>query len=211
MIEYLEHKPIQTAELENKAEIKQHNPTPEEIENTFKMYKTAFGLTEEELVQKRIIDAGCGENALFIRYAVEHGAQNTTGVDIHFTETALTDEKLKNHLLEVSIENLPLKDVDLIVSYASVATNPDIALPQALHSMVVSLKPGGEIRIYPVGQSETLEGVKEHRKMLEGILKTLDSDINFTSRTIEKDIITPDGKTWSKDVLIIHKNELQNP
>ncbi len=177
----------------------------EALEDEYKKYQKGLGITFEDLKGKQVVDIGCGESALFVRSALEHGLNNVTGVDMSFTQETLADEKLRSHLVQVKVENLPFRDVDLIVSYAAIATYPGIDRPRAFGSMASAIKPGGEIRIYPIPKSETLEGIQRNRESIMAALLGLSAD-DFDMQFIPvEEKTTPDQQTYTNERLIIRK------
>ena len=118
----------------------------------FKKYTEDLKLDPERMRSQKVADIGCGENAEFVRAALENGIENIAGVDISFKNSLTQDPKLSDHLIQKGAEDVKLHNMDLIIAYASIGSHPDIDLPKAFDNLTEGLNPGGELRIYPIYQ-----------------------------------------------------------
>ena len=168
----------------------------QKMKEAMEKYQKGFSLTDQEINDKRIADIGCGDDALFVREALNKGAENIIGVDIEFKDALQKDEELAKHLIQGNAENLSLENLDLVLSYAAVGTHPDIDMPKALESMTNAIKVGGEVRIFPVPKSETLKGLLLQRKRILDALESLDKEkISFELKPINEVQVGKDSYT----------------
>lgn len=173
----------------------------------FEKYTRDLGITLNDLRGKKIADLGCGDDALFVRSALDQGILEITGVDTIFKPEILADQELKSHIIQEKVEDLSLRDLDLILAYGSVGTHPSIDLPRALAAMFKALKFGGEMRIFPLLNSEEV-GVMKPLQRSEDVLlalKTLPTgEIECDIKLIKKGV-TPEGQKYSQELLIVRK------
>ncbi|MDF1497148.1 MAG: class I SAM-dependent methyltransferase [Patescibacteria group bacterium] len=169
----------------------------------FKKYVEDLRLDPEKLCDQKIADIGCGENAEFVRAALENGIENIVGVDISFRNDLAGDSKLKDHLINKGAEDVKLHNMDLIVAYASIGSHPDIDLPKTFDNLTSGLNPAGELRIYPISDSETLKGIQRKRKEVENALQSLpegEFEIEFVKGEEQE---LPSGEKFTDDLLIV--------
>ena len=190
----------------------------EERRETYQRYLKAFDLKERDLRGKSILDLGCGEEAEFVKELIEKGVSDKIyGLDRKINlENA--DAQLKNHLFEKNyFGELPVKDLDLIVTLASI---PEPIEPietgreltkVAIENALEALQERGELRIYPIrlaSPDNDLPGIADIRKGWLGLLDELSKThrIKWELRPID---ITISGlkneDTWLTETLIIRK------
>ena len=85
----------------------------------FDRYEKDFGITLESLSRKSILDIGCGPNAEFVKYCLQHGIETVIGIDAQ-SPNNVQDGLLKGHYVQGDISHLPFKDkkFDLILARA---------------------------------------------------------------------------------------------
>jgi len=181
----------------------------ETLQEAYKKYQEGLGITLKDLKEKRIADIGCGDRALFIRAALAHGATDMTGVDVSFEEEILNDKRIGPHLIQAKAEELPLTDLDLIISHAAVGTHPEIDLPKVLDKMFRALKEGGELRIFPIPAETDLEGLQAQRTAILEALKALPAEQVDISFTPVQEIQISETEHYTDERLLIRKKSSQ--
>ncbi len=184
-------------------------------ERTFQRYMEGLGLSEESLRGKKVLDLGCGEGE-FVKYLIEKGITSEAyGIDINLDENAIED-KFKKHLRRGNFEeDLPVQNVDYIVSVGAVsngvwAGEEVMDIRKIVEKSLASLKNDGEIRIYPLQESAEatpLAGLQASQKKWEELLKEISETQNVECK-IEPRNIKVSGKENSiilESVLIIRR------
>lgn len=153
-------------------EAKETEESPETLEESYRRYLKVLALNEDALKGKRVLDLGFGRGE-FVSYLIDNGITDEAyGIDDDIDEKPVK-EKFKNHFFEGDFrEDLPLKDVDFIVSVgampARVWSKKEVEeVKNIIKNSLNSLRKGGEIRL--AGISEAAE--KNPLKGLELTLK----------------------------------------
>ncbi len=144
----------------------------------FNRYMSGLGIDEESLRDKRVLDLGCGDKE-FVKHLIEKGITlEAYGLDIEIDES-LVEERFKGHILQGNFEeDLPVKDVDYIVSVGAVSSavlggEETMNLRRIVEKALASLKEGGEIRIYPIqepARETPLKGIQASQEKWEELL-----------------------------------------
>lgn len=147
-------------------------------EHTFKRYLEGLGLDKESLQGKKVLDLGCGDGE-FIKYLLEKGiTKEAYGIDIQVNEISI-EERFKNHIIKANFEeNLPVKNVDYIISVGSISTiiwggEEVINIKRVVENSLAALKENGEIRIYPIqeaAKATPLEALELSKKKWEELI-----------------------------------------
>ncbi len=148
---------------------------------------------------------GCGHDALFVRAALDRGIDNIAGIDVEFDSDLQNNPEYKGRLIQKGAEQVKLHEMDLITAYASLGSHPDIDLPKTLNNLGAGLNPGGEIKIFPISDSDELKGIQRRRDEMVEALKSLPED-DFEFEFIkgeEQELQT--GEKYTDDLLVIRK------
>jgi len=133
------------------SEDKQENP--EKLrEELYAHYLSSLNLKESDLIDKSILDLGCGFAGFFVQYLIEHKiTDNVLGVDLNLHEEKV-NEKFKKNLIKGDLAgDLPMQNADYIFSVGAVSMVGHFENKgQIVKKWIESLKAGGEIRIYPI-------------------------------------------------------------
>lgn len=171
----------------------------------FKKYVDALRLDPEKMKDQKIADIGCGHDAQFVRASMERDINNIAGVDVGFDPELQDNPKCRGKLIKKGAEEVKLHDMDLIVAYASLGSHPDIDLPKTLNNLGEGLKVGGEMKIYPISDSENLKGIQRRRTEMLEALKSLPDD-EFEYEFIKgEEQETQSGEKYTDDLLVIKK------
>ncbi|MBD3281257.1 hypothetical protein GF391_00740 [Candidatus Uhrbacteria bacterium] len=171
----------------------------------FKKYVEDLRLDPNKMKSQKIADVGCGHDAQFVRASLENGITNIAGIDVEFDEGLKVDQEFQGRLIQKGAEEVKLHDMDLITAYASLGSHPDIDLPKTLNNLGEGLKPGGEMKIYPISDSDELKGIQRRRDEILEALKSLTKD-EFEYEFIkgeEKEMQS--GEKYTDDLLVIRK------
>lgn len=147
-------------------------------ERFFKSYSESLNIKKEDLMDKRILDLGCGPNGYFVQYLLDQGITNDVlGVDLHLEQKEIGLE-FKQNLIEGSFEdNLPIKNADYIFSVGAVSAIDSVKNKiEVIKKWIENLKTGGEIRIYSISEpTENFpwETVKKDWKVWNEIIKEI--------------------------------------
>lgn len=207
---------------ENKREhIDEPEATPEmQRERTYKRYTDGLGLDESKLSGKKILDLGFGEGE-FVQYLTEKGITSQAyGVDAELDE-ALIDDKLKPHFFKGNFEeDLPVTDVDYIVSLGAVTNGiwsgeERMNMKRIVEKSLASLKEDGEIRIYPIQEAAMatpLIGLEKSRKkwdeLLAEIPESLGVECKIEPRAVR--VMGDSNDIFLESALIIRKKQEKN-
>ncbi len=192
--------------------------SPEALrERTFKRYIEGLGLSEESLRGKKVLDLGCGEGE-FIKFLIEKDiTPEAYGIDVKIDKTIIED-KFKKHLIRGNFEeDLPVQNVDYIVSVGAVSNaiwsgKEVMNIKRILEKSLASLKKDGEIRIYPIqeaAEATPLEGLRASKKKWEELLAEI-SEAQKVECKIEPRNIKVSGKNNDvilESVLIIQRKK----
>lgn len=185
--------------------------TPEE---TFTRYLEGLKLNEKDLRGKKVLDLGCGKEANFVKLLIKKNiTPEAYGIDLQVEESIL-EEGFKNHIIKANFEeDFPIKNVDYIISVGAVsngiwAGEEIMNVKQIIKNSLASLKPEGEIRIYPYQEVPTdtplkgfLASQKKWEKLLAEITKT--QKVEYKIEPVEIKILG--GDVVINSVLIIRK------
>ncbi len=171
----------------------------------FKKYTKDLRLDPERMKSQKIADVGCGHDAQFVRAALDNGINNIAGIDVGFDSDLQNNPEYKNRLIQKGAEEVKLHEMDLILAYASLGSHPDIDLPKTLNNLGAGLNPGGEMKIYPISDSDELRGVQRKRDEILEALKALPED-EFEYEFIKgEEQKMQSGEKYSDDLLVIRK------
>ncbi len=176
-----------------------------------------LGLDKNEIKDKRILDLGCGDGE-FVKYCIENGiTREAYGIDANL-DVALVEDKFREHLGVANFtENLPVKEVDYMVSVGAVslgvwAGEESMDMRRIIEKALASLGTGGEIRISPLEESAVatpLIGIEEsHKKwdeLLADISKTQGVECKIEPRNIK--VIGNNNDIVLESVLVIKSIE----
>lgn len=214
--EFKERIKERSMEIKEKESLGELSPE-EERKATFERYLKGIDLDIEDIKDKKILDLGCGEEAEFIKECLEGGITDEVyGLDANIEEDEI-EEDLKEHILKGDFEQeLPKKDLDLVISIGALRT-PDnesdpVNLKATLENSLRSLKEDGEIRIWPIFKSapgSDLAGIELSAKKWREILKDLSGENNITYefRPIDIDVAGTKPDVWVDEALIIKKEK----
>lgn len=188
----------------------------EEREATAERYLKGLDLNVKDLKDKRVLDLGC-ETGDFIRYCLDSDITEAAyGLDSRLKGEAL-NENYKDNFFESDFKrDLPVKNLDYILSVGAVSLYADeenlTVLETTINKSLDALSKGGQIRIYPipkVGESSSLEGVKETEKAILSVLRELEQSkgIQYEMRPIDIHVSGAKKDVWLEQVLIIKQEE----
>ena len=191
----------------------------EERKYDFEKYLKGLNLNLEDLRGKRILDLGCGPGG-FVKECTDRGLAEVYGLDLNIDPEKL-EEKYKNHFLKGDFkEELPLKDLDLIVSHGAVGPGRDREqdLIKIITRALESIKEDGEIRISPIHKvlyrapgTDCHKSAEFERKKWQEALDHLSSKglINYELRPIRIgnvfNEIGDEPDIWLTEVLVLKK------
>lgn len=216
---------IAIQETEQALERGEHEKSPESKEppevlrrQTFERYKNGLGLTEDTLRGKRILDLGSGQGEFVDSLIQENITQEVYGLDANLDEPTLKEE-LKKHLLKGDFsKELPVQNLDYIVSLGAVSNaiwggEKVQDIESIIKNALAVLTEEGEIRIYPIPEAtegSDLEGIKESRKkwleLLDEISKT--EGIAYTLEPRDVRVVGKNNDVILESVLIIKKGRI---
>lgn len=186
----------------------------EELEKNFQRYLESLDIQKEDLMNKKILDLGCGAGD-FVKYCLGQGiSREVYGLDI-LIEPEELNPGYRRFFIKANFEKgIPLKDFDYIFSVAAVeapySEEVERDLRKAVISALVVLKQEGEIRIFPVRKAPPASGLAgidfARRKWIEllGDLKSKNW-INYVLRPIDIKVAGNKPDVWLEEVLIINK------
>jgi len=186
------------APSQEQAREEQERETPE---RGFKKYLRGFQLSEVELRGKKIADIGCGNEALFVRYAQDHGI-DAIGID-PAVEPALERE---GRIVKGNLASVRLDHPDLVLSYGVIGTLQKLDVASSIETLLEELNEGGEIRIYPYDASDTLKGIQESKARMDKAFEELGDRIDVTITKVNE-VETRSGQTYTQSVVVIRKKE----
>jgi hypothetical protein len=165
----------------------------------FKKYLRGFQLSEDELRDKKIVDVGCGNDALFVRHALDRGF-DVVGVD-PAVEPELERE---GRIIRSELASAGLGNVDLALSYGVIGTHPKIDIRSSIETLLEALNEGGEIRIFPYEASGTLEGIQKAKARIDRALAELGDRIDVRITNVEERVLE-DGRKYTRSLIVIRK------
>jgi len=186
----------------------------EERERNFQRYLKSLDLKKDDLLGKRILDLGCGEGD-FVKYCLSEGiSQEVFGLDLQ-NEPDKINPVLRKYFLKGDFEKeLPLKELDYIISVAAVKAPYSEDIEKDLRKILIlaltSIKHNGEIRIFPVRKAPPGSGLKAidySRKKWLDVLERLASKglIKYELRPIDIKVGGKKPDVWLEQVLIIQR------
>jgi len=194
-------------------EIPERNPE-EEQEWNFQRYLKSLDLKKEGLVNKRILDLGCGEGD-FIKFCLGQGISTEVyGLDIQL-EPEETNPGFRKYFLKGDFEEeLPIKELDYIISVAAVDAPCSQEIERDLRKILIlafmAIKHDGEIRIFPIRKTGIRSGLRaiefSYKKWME-ILERLSAKglIDYELKPIDIRVAGNKPDVWLEQVLIIKK------
>ncbi len=186
-------------------------------ERTFKRYVEGLGLNEESLQGKRVLDLGCGEGE-FVKFLIEKDiAAESYGVDAELDETTIED-RFQKHFVRGNFEkNLPVQNVDYIVSVGAVSNaiwggEERMNIRRIIEKSLFSLKENGEIRIYPIqeaAKATPLTGIQASLEKWKKLLLEISEEQKIECRIEPRNIKVSgkDNDVILKSVLIIRRKK----
>lgn len=204
---------IQQKYQESQAEIIEISPE-QALENNFQRYLESLDIEKKDLINKRILDLGCGEGE-FVKYCLGEGiSQEVYGLDISI-EPEKINPGYRQFFLKGDFEKgIPLKHCDYIFSVGSVeapySEDIDKDLRKTLILALIALSHNGEIRIFPIRKAPPVSGLAgidfSYKKWIELLddLK-LKSWINYELKPIDIRVAGNKPDVWLEQVLIINK------
>ena len=167
--DHLFTKYIEKLSKENQENISQSETNilpPENSEDsknrTFSEYLDRLKINEELLKDKKIIDLGCGSEGEFVESILEKNISTEIyGIDSRIKDSSIG--KFNGHLIRGDYTNeLCIKGADLILSMNSVTSciegiekekDQEYFLEKIIKNCIISIKEGGEIKMYPLRNS----------------------------------------------------------
>jgi SAM-dependent methyltransferase len=187
----------------------------EEQNINFERYLKSLDISKEGLKDKRILDLGCGDGEFVKECLDENISKEIYGLDLQINPEKL-EERHKKHFLKGDFQKeLPIKDLDLIISLGAVKApfheldmnNPKTTIDSALKA----LKENGEIRIFPLRKTHPnndLKGVEFSEKKWKEILeKIVAENIEYKICPIDIKVAGKNKDVWLEQVLIIKKSK----
>lgn len=184
-------------------------------EQTFKRYMDGLGLNEQMIKGKRVLDLGCGEGE-FVQSLIENDiTPEAYGIDAETKESSVED-RMRGRLLQGDFEkDLPVQNVDYVVSVGAVSTaiwgeEGTINVKRVVENSLAVLKNEGEIRIYPIqeaAQANPLKGLQASQRRWKELIAEI-SETQGADCRVEPVNIKVAGKNNDvilESVLIIKK------
>jgi hypothetical protein len=191
-------------------------PSPEqELENNFQRYLKSLDIEKKVLMNKRILDLGCGQEGEFVKYCLGQGiSQDVYGLDISIKLEEINPGYRRFFIKGNFEESIPIKNFDYIFSVGAVEApyseeidrNPRKSLIFALSALIYN----GEIRIFPIRKAPPfggLAGIDFSRKKWTELLNDLKLKnwIDYELRPIDIRVAGNKPDVWLEEVLIINK------
>ena len=186
----------------------------EEQEINFQRYLKSLDFKKEDLLNKRILDLGCGEGD-FVKFCLGQGiSREVYGLDLQIEPEQINPAYRKYFLKGDFEQELPVKELDYIISVAAVEAPHSEEIEKDLRRILVlaltAIKHNGEIRIFPIrkaGVRSELKAIEFSWKKWLEVLEDLSVKglIDYEIRPI--DIRTGGNKpdVWLEQVLIIKR------
>jgi len=194
-------------------EIPKRDPE-EEQEWNFKRYIKSLDLKKEDLVNRKILDLGCGEGE-FVKFCLGQGISTEVyGLDIGLEPEEINLGFRKYFLKGNFEEKLPINQLDYIISVAAidVPCSQDIEkdLRKILILALMAIKQNGEIRIFPIrktGIKSKLRAIEFSYKKWMEILEQLSVKklIDYEFKPIDIKVAGSKPDVWLEQVLIIKR------
>lgn len=206
--QYIEQKRGDSSE-----EIPKYNPE-EEQEWNFQRYLKSLDLKKDDLINRKILDLGCGEGE-FIKFCLGQGiSTDVYGLDIQLEKEEINIGFRKYFLKGNFEEELPIKELDYIISVSAVDAPHSEEVEKDLRKILVlalmAIKHNGEIRIFPIRKPGIGSGLRaiefSYKKWME-ILEQLSAKslINYELKPIDIRVAGNKPDVWLEQVLIIKK------
>ncbi len=166
-------------------------------------YLQNFNLDLKSIKEKTILDIGCGEEADFVKFALDNGVNNIVGIDSLPPINESVANKVKGHYIVGDIENLPFEadKFDLILMRSVINPDTEWDVDCIIADTVKLLKPGGKLEIYPVWREKAMT------KKLKEAVKKLDGQ-EYSTTWQEKDLLKVGDNELHKDLLSISRPNL---
>lgn len=186
-------------------------------ERVFRRYMEGLGLGEEALRGKRVLDLGSGGGE-FVKSLIEKGiTPEAHGIDAKLDEATVEDRFRKYFTRGSFEENLPVQNVDYVVSVGAVSNGiwggkEVMDIRSIVEKSLDALKEGGEIRIYPIqeaAEATPLEGLRASQEKWKELLAEI-SETQKVECKIEPRNIKVTGKNNDiilESVLIIRREK----
>jgi SAM-dependent methyltransferase len=194
-------------------EIPEHSPE-EEQEWNFQRYLKSLDLKKEDLINKRILDLGCGEGQ-FIKFCLGQGiSQDVYGLDIQLEPEEINPGFRKYFLKGDFEEELPIKELDYIISVAAVDAPCSQEIERDLRKILIlalmAIKHDGEIRIFPILKAGIISGLRAFEFSYKKWMETLEQLsakglIDYELKPIDIRAAGNKPDVWLEQVLIIKK------
>lgn len=150
----------------------------------FLRYSVLLDLEPVALLGKKVLDAGCGPDAEFVRYCLENGIADAKGCDVSLSSTALSS--YPGNLYKCDYRALPESiRYDYIFCVASYDPR-DGAEP--LVKFLKVIKPEGEIRIYPIHLADHWDRLGEGKCDWMKVIGSLGVAVEYEFRATQVDI-----------------------
>jgi len=204
---------IQQKQTDLLREIPKRDPE-EEQEWDFQRYLKSLDLKKEDLVNKKILDLGCGEGE-FVKFCLGQGiSQEVYGLDIELDPKDI-NPGFKQYFLRGDFEKeLPIKELDYIISVAAIDAPCSQEIERDLRKILIltlmAIKHNGEIRIFPIRKAEIKTGLREiefsYKKWME-LLEQLSVKklIDYELKPIDIGVAGNKPDVWLEQVLIIKR------
>jgi len=162
-----------------------------EDESNARQYFEDLGLTQSDLIGKKVLDVGAGEGR-FARWLRDNDITQEVFSVERYIEMIDSIER-SDHMTIADAEALPFKDneFDYVTSHASIPhmnrfneeTFYNVALSYLLE-MIRVVKPGGTVCIYPITKSSNVPAISRivpiYHKVFQYLKDTLDVDIRIS-------------------------------
>lgn len=195
----------------------QEIPNPdgeEEQKRNFERYLKSLDLKKQDLVNRKILDLGCGEGE-FVKFCLGQGISTEVyGLDIEL-ETEEINPGFRKYFLKGNFEEeLPINELDYIISVAAidVPCSEDVQkdIRKILILALMAIQHNGEIRIFPIrkpGIESKLKAIEFTYKKWMEILEQLfvEKLINYELKPIDIKVAGNKPDVWLEQVLIIKK------
>jgi SAM-dependent methyltransferase len=186
----------------------------EEQEWDFQRYLKSLDLKKQDLINKKILDLGCGEGE-FVKYCLGHGiSEDVYGLDVQLEVEEINPGFRKYFLKGNFEEELPIKELDYIISVIAIDAPNSEEIERDIRKILVlvlmAMKIDGEARIFPVRKTGAITGLRtiefSWKKWIE-VLQDLANKklINYEFKPIDIGVAGNKPDVWLEQVLIIKK------